>query len=282
MSIIQAIVLGLIQGITEFLPVSSSGHLIFLPAFFGWEDQGVTFDLIVHLGTLSAIVFYFREKLWLIVKSFLFMGSSLLGDKLAFVIPSTKLELSVVKTNRKLGVFLILSFLPVAVVGFLLDSNIRSFGIIGWSFIIWGVVLWIADRYSDRLKIYKSLDQMTFGNAMFIGFAQVFSLVAGTSRSGITMTAGLFAKFSRKDAAEFSFLMSIPVIAASGMLSVVHILKGEFIFIELLPLFVGFVVSAISALVVIFGFLKIIEKWSFTPFVIYRILVGVAILVFLV
>ena len=156
MSIIQAIVLGLIQGITEFLPVSSSGHLIFLPAFLGWDDQGVTFDLIVHLGTLSAVVFYFRKKLWLIIKSFLVYKYSLSDSETKGFV-----------TNRRLGLLLILSFLPVAVVGFLLDSNIRSFGIIGWSFIVWGVVLWIADRYSERLNSHKSLDKISFGNAMF-------------------------------------------------------------------------------------------------------------------
>jgi undecaprenyl-diphosphatase len=267
MDIIQALVLGVIQGITEFLPISSSGHLVFVPKIFGWADQGLGFDVIVHLGSLVAVVIYFRKKIWQMFQAFF----------------SSKEEL---KTDRKLAWLIILSIIPAGVIGLLfndvIETNLRSTEVIAFGLIFWGVILWLADKYSQKNLNTKKLEHTTWKQSLFIGCVQAVALIPGTSRSGITMTAGLFSKFDKKSAAEFSFLMSVPIIFLAGMKKTLELFTTGLGDLSSLVLGVGFVSAAISGFVAISGLMKIIQKYSFKPFVIYRIVVGVLILVFLV
>ncbi|MFA6427032.1 MAG: undecaprenyl-diphosphate phosphatase [Candidatus Magasanikbacteria bacterium] len=270
MSILQAIVLGIIQGLTEFLPVSSSGHLIFLPKLFGWADQGLAFDTFIHLGTLVAVVVYFRKKLLGMLKSVLLVNS----------------DQGTGSSNRKLAWLIILSIIPAGIVGILFDSwieeNLRATWIIGVNFIVWGVVLFIADRVQrTTINNQQSLEKVNWRTALFIGCAQAVALVPGTSRSGITMTAGLFSKLDKKSAAEFSFLMSVPIITLAGGMQLIDMIKNGFEAVGVEMLIAGFVASAISGLLAIWGLMKIIQKWSFLPFVVYRVIIGVLILLFL-
>jgi len=270
MSFAHALILGLIQGLTEFLPVSSSGHLIFVPHIFQWPDQGLTFDVVVHLGTLVAVIVYFREKIFRVLKAFFHIGKQPLD--------------SAAQEERKFGWYLILSILPALAFGFVISEvlkiEIRSTLVVAWGLIGWGLLLGVADWYNRHLKTEHTT--VTWKSALVIGIAQALALIPGTSRSGITMTTGLFAKLSKKDAAEFSFLMSVPVIAIAGAMKVLELFSAGGGAISLMPLVVGFLASAVSGYLAIWGLLKIIQKWSFMPFVVYRIIIGVLILVFLV
>ncbi|HBU07270.1 MAG TPA: undecaprenyl-diphosphatase [Candidatus Magasanikbacteria bacterium] len=268
MSWFQAVILGFIQGLTEFLPVSSSGHLIFLPKLFGWADQGLGFDTMLHLGSLVAVVIYFRIKLLQMFKAFF----------------SRKAEL---KSDRKLAWLIILSIIPAGLVGVFFNSwietNLRSASLIAFTMIFWGVVLWVADRYerSKDQKIKRSIENIGWRDALLIGFAQAIALIPGTSRSGITMTAGLFSKFDKKSVAEFSFLMSVPIIFLAGAKQILDLLEIGLGDISLSILLIGFLSAMFSGFLAIWGLMKLIQKYSFTPFVIYRIFIGLMILLFL-
>jgi len=281
MNIIQALVLGIIQGLTEFLPVSSSGHLIFIPKLLGWVDQGIAFDVVVHLGTLVAVVIFFRKRLYNILKSFFIKDESGIWN-LEYGNPNSKFKIQ----NFKLGWLIMLTIIPAGLAGFFfndwIETNLRATWIIGVSMIGWGVVLGIADRY-QRLKIkdQRSLEKIGWKSALFIGCSQMIALIPGTSRSGITMTAGLFSKLDKKSAAEFSFLISIPIIAMAGAMELIKLIKIGLGDLSILVLIVGLLASALSGLLAIWGLMKIIQKWSFIPFVIYRVVLGVLILILL-
>lgn len=261
MTILQAVILGFAQGFTEFLPVSSSGHLIFIPILFGWPDQGVVFDLVLHLGTLLAVIIYFRKKLWTILFS-------------CFVRETSR--------ERRLGWLILFSTIPAGIFGLLLDTNRQSPLVIGVNMIAWGLLLGAADWFSSKQENKKSIEQVTWKETAIMACAQALALIPGTSRSGVTMTAGLFGKLSKTAAAEFSFLMSVPIIALAGVSKAYELFQGE---IETVPwsfLGLGFLVSFASGFLAIWGLMKIIQRWSFWPFVAYRVLVGIAILVILV
>lgn len=265
MSLFQAIVLGAIQGITEFLPISSSGHLIFLPIFFGWSDQGLAFDAVVHLGTLVAVVWYFRKRLLQMMYDARSRGTAS-------------------ATNRRFAWLLFFTVIPAGLVGWFLSQWIeqyaRSASVVAWSLIVWGIVLFFADWYGRTRKQHVDTYHLSFGRIVFVACAQAIALIPGTSRSGITMTAGLFAGLDRKSAAEFSFLMSVPIIALAGMVKLIAVFRHGFPGGEWLAFVVGFFAAAASGWIAITFFMKIIARWSFTPFVVYRILMGAAILLF--
>lgn len=264
MTIIQSIVLGVIQGITEFLPISSSGHLVFVPKIFGWGDQGIAFDVIVHLGSLLAVIVFFRQRLWNI-----FLAGC--GKR---------------KEGRGLGLLLLLSIIPAGIVGLLfgdiIENSLRATWVVGVGLIFWGLVLGVADFYSGKGKEErgKSIEKVNWKQTLFIGCAQAIALIPGTSRSGITMTAGLFSKLDKKSAAEFSFLMSVPIIALAGFLKIIDLVQVGLGDLNLTVLIVGFISAAVSGFIAIAGLMKIIQKWSFMPFVVYRVVVGIAILLF--
>lgn len=270
MTLIQSIVLGIIQGLTEFLPVSSSGHLIFLPRLFGWGEHDIVFDVILHLGTLLAVVFYFRKKLLKLILAFFNFKKGIDVE---------------VKGDKKLAWFIIFSIIPAGLVGYFfgdtIESSLRSSTFIAFALIFWGIVLYIADRYGHRQNDQKNLQNISWKDNLFIACAQVLALFPGTSRSGITMTAGLFSKLDKNSAAEYSFLMSVPIIFLAGASKSVDLIKNGLGDLNATFLVTGFIFSAISGFLAISLLMKIIRKWSFTPFVIYRILVGVLILLLL-
>lgn len=266
MNLLHAIILGFIQGLTEFLPVSSSGHLVFLPKIFGWGDQGLSFDVILHLGSLTAVVIYFRNKLWKMIKG-------------VVLVKSKKY-----KVERKLAWLIVLTIIPAGIIGLLfndwIETNLRSSVVIGVGLIFWGMILYFAEKFNQKSEI-KNLKSLNWKQALFIGCAQAIALIPGTSRSGITMTAGLFSKLDKKSVAEFSFLMSVPIILLAGALNFLDLIKVGLGDLTLGILLVGFLSAFFSGLVAIAGLMKIIQKWSFKPFVVYRVVVGILILLLL-
>jgi len=257
MDSIHAIILALVQGITEFLPISSSAHLILVPRLLGWTDQGLAFDVAVHVGTLSAVVIYFRKDLARMTVAWL---QSCAGRG--------------VNTDARLAWLVLLATVPVAVCGLLFHSVIedalRSPLVIAATTILFGLLLLVADRYGRHAR---NTDSLGIGDAVLVGLAQAVALVPGTSRSGITMTAGLALGLTRTDAARFSFLLSIPTILMAGGY------EGLKLFNHAGPvhwdaILLGTFVSAISAWLCIHFFLRLIERIGMWPFVAYRLVLG--------
>jgi undecaprenyl-diphosphatase len=263
MSFLQAIVLGIVQGITEFLPVSSSGHLIAFPHFFSWDQQAYDFDVIIHIATLFAILWVMREDIILLIKNF------------------------VSGKDRRLAWMIILGTVPVAVAGFLISGDfmdsIRTVKIVAWNLIIWGVVLGLADHYSSKRKNHTTnIKETSWKQAVVIGLAQALALIPGTSRSGITMTAALFTGQSREVSARYSFLLAIPAIAGAGILVTLDTIEAGGFSTSLPILLSGFIAAFIAGIFAIRFLLDFLQKASFKWFAGYRIILGVILLVFLV
>jgi undecaprenyl-diphosphatase len=264
MSYFEAIFLALIQGLTEFLPISSSAHLILPSAILGWDDQGLAFDVAVHVGTLLAVVIYFRKEVVTLLRAF--FGS-------VFKKQHNK--------ESKLAWLIILATIPAGLAGLflndLIEMYLRSAYVIAISTIVFGVLLWWADKNSS---LTKDEYQAGWKQALFVGFAQAMAMIPGTSRSGATITAALYLGFTREAAARFSFLMSIPIITlAGGYLGSKLAVSGDPI--DLSVLMTGVLVSFISAYLCIHFFLKLISRMGMTPFVIYRLILGFGLLIFL-
>ncbi|NQV12406.1 undecaprenyl-diphosphate phosphatase [Candidatus Uhrbacteria bacterium] len=264
MNYLEVIILGIVQGITEFLPISSSGHLIAIPELFGWEARGLAFDTMMHLATFIAVVYVFWSEI----------------RKMAIGMV-TKKE----KKYGQLGWMVVVATIPVVLVGLLLgdyiDATIRTVNVVAWSLIVWGVVLGFADYIGRRNK--NRVDKevaVGWKRTIIIGLVQTLALIPGTSRSGVTMTAGLFAGLDRKTTARFSFLLSIPAV---GGAAAYVILKAIMNGVQILTpeLIVGFVAALISGVLAIRFLLKVIEKWSFMPFAVYRVLLGILLLLLL-
>ncbi|TVP44786.1 MAG: undecaprenyl-diphosphate phosphatase [Halomonas sp.] len=254
---LQVVVLAVVQGLTEFLPISSSAHLILVPVLTVWEDQGLAFDVALHLGSLSAVVIYFRQEIGKMVTSSL---AAVRGKG--------------VDEDARLGFWVTLATIPVCVIGFLtrdlIADQMRSTLIIGISLIGFGLLLGYADW---RKRGDRSEYQLSLKDVLIIGGAQALALIPGTSRSGITITAALLVGMSREGAARFSFLLSIPVIVLAGGLEVVGVIRQPEE-IEWIAMLVGTLLSGISAYVCIHYFLVVIKKLGMQPFVIYRVLFG--------
>ena len=258
MDILQIIVLALIQGVTEFLPISSSGHLILPARLLGWQDQGLAFDVAVHIGTLAAVIGYFRKDIFDVAVDWL---GSLTGKVSTF--------------NSRLGWYLIFATIPAVASGFALkvigmDEAIRSIGVIAGTTLIFGALLGWADLTGRRVQ---PLGEMTFRQAMFIGFAQAIALIPGTSRSGITMTVALMLGLTREAAARFSFLLSIPVILGAGSLLTLDLIKDTAP-VDWTVLTSGILVAMVSAWICIHYFLAFINRIGLMPFVVYRFCLG--------
>jgi undecaprenyl-diphosphatase len=269
--ILHAVVLGLVQGLTEFLPISSSGHLILVPWLFGWNDFAdpsinKAFDVALHLGTLVAVVGYFRRELVVYVRE----GTRLVVRRERPVDP-----------DGRLAWLLVLSALPAAAVGALfentIDSKLGKPAIIAVSLIVFGLLLgWI-----DRREGSRTLDGYRGRDALVVGAAQALALNPGTSRSGITMTAARSLGFTRDAAARASFLMAIPVTAGAVTFKLAK-LVGDGVPEGLpVPMAVGIVTAGISGWAAVWGTLRLLRTRTFAPFVAYRVVVGVAVLVVL-
>lgn len=259
---LQVTFLAVLQGATEFLPISSSGHLILPSLLFAWNDQGLTFDVAVHVGTLLAVMVYFRYDLQL-----LFIGLTLS----VFQRQHTK--------DSKLAWMLLAATIPAGLSGLLFASQVQLYGrsliLIGVTSIWFGLLLFVSDRFSKK---QRSLADIHWKTALLIGFSQVFALIPGTSRSGVTMTAALFCNLDRAAAARFSFLLAIPIIAASGLLRGIELFQIGTDSADWRMLLYAILVSAVVAYSCIHYFLRLIEKIGFLPFVIYRVLLGIALI----
>lgn len=263
MTIFEIIILAIVQGITEFLPISSSAHLILPSAILGWKDQGMAFDVAVHVGSLLAVMIYFREDISRMLVAWLNKGFSKNQS-----------------TDSKLAWWVILATIPVVIIGFAIKNYIevytRSALVIACTTIGFGLLLWYADV---KAKQVKEIEHLTWRDALVIGFFQVLSIIPGTSRSGITMTAGLMMGLSREATARFSFLLSIPTIIGAGLLASVDLVQAKEA-VDWASIGYGVVLSFISAYACISLFLAWISRIGMLPFVIYRLVLGAVLLAF--
>jgi undecaprenyl-diphosphatase len=261
---LHAIYLAILQGFTEFLPISSSGHLILLPSLTGWADQGLAFDVAVHVGSLLAVVTYFRHEL----RAMTIDWFKSLGARKQ--VGESRLAWAVLWGTVPVGIAGLL-------LGDLIEVNLRSPMVIAVTTIGFGVLLWIADVQGRRERTEHSLD---WRDVVVIGVAQAIALIPGTSRSGITMTAGLMMGLTREASARFSFLLSIPVIVLAGGYQT-YKLASQPDLVDWQVLSIGIVASAVTAYLCIHVFLKLLERIGMLPFVIYRFLLGAALLYFI-
>lgn len=258
--------LALLQGLTEFLPVSSSAHLILPSQLFGWSDQGLAFDVAVHVGTLLAVLFYFRRDVILLIIGWLRSVVPLKGGRRK------------ASMHSRLAWAIIIATLPACIAGLVfndfIEQNLRSILVIAGTTLIFGGLLWFADQ--RRTETRRSRD-IGVKDALLIGLSQALALVPGTSRSGITISVGLMLGLTRKTAARFSFLLSIPLILAAGLFKTLELVQQgtDTHWVDLL---LGVVLSGISAYCCIYLFLGVINRIGMTPFVIYRMLLGVLLL----
>jgi undecaprenyl-diphosphatase len=268
MPILHAIVLGLVQGLTEFLPISSSGHLLLVPWLFGWDDLSdpevkKAFDVALHLGTLVAVVAYFRKDLVVYVRE----GVRLLWNRERPI-----------DTNGRIAWLLVLATVPAALVGAVfegwIDDRLGTPTIIGISLIGFGLLLGWADRKVGR----RRTDDFHVRDSLIVGAAQALALNPGTSRSGITITAARWIGFDRDSSARLSFLMSLPVIAGAVVLKVGKLFADGVPDGLITPMIVGVVTSAITGWLAVWGTIRWVRTHSFTPFVVYRVVLGVLVL----
>jgi undecaprenyl-diphosphatase len=267
----QALVMGLVQGLTEFLPISSSGHLVLLPWLFGWKDpfiDSVAFTVVLHMGTLLALIVYFWRDWLVLVPAGLatIRDRSFNGDD-----------------NRKMAWLIAVATIPAVLVGPLFDSTIESLvrepARVAVMLVIGAAILWLADRWGSKLREMSSL---TFPNALGIGVAQVLALVPGISRSGISISAGLFLGLKREAAARFSFLMATPVVAGAGVWEARKLLTHEAgVNPEANLVIIGFIAAAIAGLLAIHFMLEFLKRQPVTIFVVYRIVAAAIVFIVL-
>ncbi len=260
MTPLQAIALGIIQGLSEFLPVSSSAHLTLAPWLFGWEDPGLAFDVALHFGTLIAVLWYFRMEWAALVRA-------------AFgIITTGRIE----TPEKRRVIYLIVATIPGAAGGYLLQSRaesaFRSPQVIAIALIVMGLILWLVDKRVDQRRI---LGEMRVVDALLIGLSQVIALIPGVSRSGSTITTGRGLRFDRESAAEFSFLMSMPIIATAVVMEGPKALQEGGLTNELMS---GVVASAISGWLAISILMRYVSRHSYGIFAFYRVLLGIGVL----
>mgnify|MGYP006094415819 CR=1 FL=1 len=260
MALTQIIVLAVMQGITEFLPISSSGHLILVPIFAAWPDQGLVFDVAVHVGTLGAVMVYFWR------------------DLAAMVTGVLRLMKGRRDPGARLAGQVVVATIPVLIAGYLVDryagDSLRSIMVIGWTTLSFALLLFVADRLCMTVK---RMDHASYIDVFIIGIFQVLALIPGTSRSGLTMTAARILGYERTEAARFSMLLSVPTIAASGLW-----LGLSFYELDDVAMTRGIVIAAglsfATAILSIAALMAWLQRASFTPFVIYRVILGMALL----
>ncbi len=267
--VLQALVMGIVQGLTEFLPVSSSGHLIIVPYLLGWDDAFITslaFSVMLHLGTLVALLVYFRADWLRLVPA----GLAAVRDRSLRDDP-----------DRRLAWLVIAATIPAALAGFLLNDLIeqrfRQVGLVALTLVVGGVILWLADRWGRR---DRGIGDVTFPVALGIGAAQALALVPGISRSGVSISAARLAGLDREAAARFSFLMATPVTAGAGLFEARKLLTGEAgVDVAIAPLLVGMIAALGSGLVAIHFMLRYLRTRSLSVFVAYRVVLAAVVLV---
>ena len=257
MSLLQVAILGLVQGLGEFLPISSSAHLVLVPWLFGWDDPGLAFDVALHMGTLVAVVLYFwKDWLQLILKGFTDVRS----------------------VEGRLFWYLVVASVPGAIAGFLLEkkaeTTFRSPILIAMMLISMGILLYWADRRSAKTI---GISNIPFGTSIFIGISQALAIIPGVSRSGITMTTGLFMGVTREGAAKFSFLLSTPIICGAGIVKLPHLISNPSIIAA--DFAIGMLVSFIAGIVSIGFLLRYVQTKDFIPFVWYRWILGALVII---
>ncbi len=246
---IEVLILSIIQGITEFLPISSSSHLILASNYFNFNNQNLSIDISLHIGSFAAVIFYFKKDIFNFLK------------------------------NKKLFLKIFISSIPIMIIGFIITKlnlieSLRNIKVIGWTTLIFGCLLFYSDRLKDNKNIKKHLN---YKSAIIIGLFQTLSLIPGVSRSGITITAARFLNFSRYESAKVSFLLSIPTLAAISLFGIKNLINNnnfEITSINLFSIFFSFIISFVT----IKYFLKFIKKFKLTIFVVYRIILGTIIL----
>lgn len=265
--ILKAVLLGVVQGLTEFLPVSSTAHLRIIPSFFGWGDIGASYTAVIQVGTMIAIIMYFWKELAAMTVSFL--GSLKSKDFKS--------------KDTRLFIMIMIGTIPIVIFGFLLKDFIRNefrnMYIVAGSLIFFSVILFIADRYTKK-KV--SMESLTYKDSIIVGFFQALALIPGASRSGSTISGAFFRNMTREDAAKFSFLLSIPAVFLSGIYELFtqreSLLAGD---TAVLSLVIATVVSGVVGYWSIWFLISFIKKHSLTVFVVYRILFGLLIIILL-
>lgn len=271
MPILHAIVLGIVQGLSEFLPISSSGHLALVPWLFGWDDFGdneslaKAFDVALHIGTLAGAVAYFRADI-----------AAFAREGLRLVVPANRADPS---PQGRMAWLLVVSAIPAAITGALLDSTIEElddvYWLIGVMLIVGGVLLLVADRLGGP----RSGEEFRLRDALLMGLGQAAALQPGVSRSGVTITVARALKFDRVAAARLSFLMSLPIIAGAGAYKFVDVLGEGGIPADFrMPFVVGMLTSALTGYAAVWGTIRFVQTRTFTPFVGYRVVVGLAVI----
>lgn len=255
MTVLQALILGIVQGLGEFLPISSSAHLIIVPWLFGWQEHSLTFDVALHMGTLVAVVIYFWQDWLVLIKN-------------GFTKPGSK--------EGRLFWFLVVATIPGAILGKLFETKAEtvfrtSYLMIAATLIIMGVILYLVDKAAAKRK---QLADVSLLNSIIIGVAQGFAVIPGFSRSGVTITAAMAQGMTREAAARFSFLLSTPIILGAGVLKLHKIAPAEMG----LPFWVGIISSAIVGFIAIKFLLRYLQKGSFAVFAWYRLLLGIGII----
>lgn len=262
MDIFQSIILGMVQGLGEFLPISSSGHLVFVPWLFGWEDKGLGFSVALHMGTLLSVLVYFKNDIWLLAKGFwhsLFKVSRDFENNI----------------YQKLSWLIIAASIPGAIVGMFLEKQaekgFRNPLLVALTLSVFGLVIFVVDRLGKK---EKNLNKITLKDSLFVGLSQALAIIPGVSRSGSTMAMGLFLGFKRADAARFSFLMSIPIIFGAGLVKVNEFKNGA----ATIEFWAGLLSSAVFGFLAIKFLLKYLSNNDFKVFTWYRLIVAAIVL----
>lgn len=269
--LVQALVMGIVQGLTEFLPVSSSGHLILVPYLFGWHDpfiDSLVFSVMLHMGTLVALLAYFWRDWARLIPA----GLAMLRDR------STRGD-----PERRLALLLLVATIPAAIVGALfndpIEKNVREPGLVALMLVVGGAILWLAERWGSQRR---AMDALGVRGAFGIGVAQAIALIPGISRSGISISGGLFAGLDRESAARFSFLMAAPVIAGAGLFEIRKVIAGEgAVTVQPEALVIGLVAALVAGMLAIHGLLRFLRSNPTHIFVAYRVLLAAIVVIVL-
>ncbi len=268
MSTLEAIVLGIVQGLTEFLPISSTGHILFVPALAGWPDPGAAFSAVIQLGTMAAVLVYFRTDLWRMAVAFV---KSFVGDH-----PLWRSD----DSDARIGWYIVLGTIPISIVGIVfadqIENSVRSLSLVAVVMILFSFVLMAADLKGAQDRDVK---QLTLRDGIIIGLFQVLALIPGVSRSGATISGGLFLGLDRESATRYSFLLSVPAVVLSALFELRKIGDGVGASVGVAPTIIATVLAFISGYLAIAFLLRFVRTHNFAVFVVYRVAVGATMLV---